>query len=116
MVGASKVAVLSAAVLEKETTWSVANGAMTPMPTLVLAKAPLTPLILPSTSELLASTSAREPSAVALVRTPDPKLAPPPIAVLLNPSVFTSPALNPKKVLPAPSLLLKPALRPKKEF
>src|SRR5207302_3641889 len=115
MVGASKVAVLSAAVLEKETTWSVANGAVTPMPTLVLSVALLTPLIPPSTSELLWSTRAREPIAEALVRL-DPTFVPYPIAVLRTPLGLPSPAENPKKELPPPVSFEAPALSPKKEL
>lgn len=45
-----------------------ANGAVSPIPTLVSAVALLTPLMLPSTKELLAVTSENAPIAVALVR------------------------------------------------
>ena len=41
-----------------------------PMPTFVLAAAPFTPAMLPSTIELLAVTSAPAPMAVALLKLP----------------------------------------------
>src|SRR2546425_7129559 len=110
-----KVAVLSAAVGEKETTWSVANGAVVPMPTLVFSGASLTPAMLPSTSELLWSTRAREPIAVALVRF-DPTLESVPIAVFLLPDLLPMPARYPKKAFCPPVSVFEPALSPKNEF
>src|SRR5713226_5390705 len=104
------------------------------MPTLVSANAPLTPLMLPSTSELLCATCAFAPIAVAL-SLPDStfvlepssvwwepvgleisKPASPPIKVLPPPLVFPLPASLPKKELLLPSTLLVPALCPKKEL
>ena len=49
-------------------TCNLAPGAVVPIPTKVSAAAPLTPLILPRTSELFWLTCASAPMAVALVR------------------------------------------------
>src|ERR1700675_3597979 len=49
------------------TTSNVAAGVVVPIPTFTLAVAPLTPLMLPKTSALLALTTAFDPIAVALV-------------------------------------------------
>src|SRR5437764_14080170 len=57
-------------------TSSFAEGEVVPMPTLVLTVDPLTPAILPRMSELVASTCAREPIAVALVRLLDQRVVP----------------------------------------
>src|SRR5258708_30963858 len=46
----------------------VNSGAVVPMPTFVLDPAPFTPLMLPSTMELLAVTEAMAPIAVELLR------------------------------------------------
>src|SRR5437762_1526361 len=104
-----KVAVFSERLLVREATVSVADGAVTPMPTLVLAVAPFTSLILPSTSESLWSTCAWEPIAVALVRLLAPTLAAFPIAVLRAPSTLVLPALNPKKEFLPPVVFAWPA-------
>src|SRR5437867_12915863 len=94
-------------------TSSFAEGDVVPMPTLVLDVDPLTPAILPSTSELLASTSAWAPIAVALVRLPEPKFAKYPIAVLLFPAMLLTPAARPRKELFRPPTLELPALTPR---
>src|SRR6266853_4058388 len=104
------------------------------MPTLVSAVAPLVPLMLPKTSELLCVTSAFAPRAVANVRLLLAETsAPKPIVVLLLPVVLFEPEPDPKNALlkpvvllePAPSpentllnpvVLRKPALNPKKEL
>src|SRR6266571_1317691 len=88
------------------------SGAVVPMPTLVSA---LAPLILPSTSELLAVTWALAPTAVAFV-TPAMPFEFAPMNVLLSSAVFESPALSPKKELLEPVVLLLPARPPKKEL
>src|SRR5258708_2857991 len=92
------------------------SGAGVPMPTLVSAVAPLTPLILPSTSALLCDTCALAPMAVALVRLLMPTSARAPIIVLKPPSMLLTPAVAPKKALLPPIPLAKPAWYPKKEF
>src|SRR5882672_1376828 len=114
-------------------------GAVVPMPTFVSAVAPFTPLILPSTSELLCVTIACEPMAVALttmglVRVDAPsnvflspfaftvvvKSAPAPTNVFNRPLELDCPAPDPKKELEMPTpredtpKLFKPALKPKK--
>src|SRR5437773_1714896 len=94
------------------TTCSTAIGAVMPMPTFVLEVALFTPLILPSTSELLCVTCARDPMAVALLTPADP-LVESPMKVLPESfvGVALAPAVNPKKEFPAP-LLLNPASLP----
>src|ERR1700733_4625482 len=69
-------------------TSNAANGAVVPMPTLVVACALLMPMMLPRTSELLAVTSALAPIAVALLRLfCAPGLLFAPTKVLLEPVV-----------------------------
>jgi hypothetical protein len=78
-------------------------GEVVPMPTLVLALAPFTPLMLPSTRLLLAETKAFAPMAVALVSVPVLKAALAPMAVLYPPVIElasnVTPAIVPNAVL-----------------
>ena len=73
-------------------TSNVAPGVGVPMPTLVLAVAPFTPAMLPSTRALLAPTAALAPMAVALFTTLE-VLSPAwePTKVLLEPVMFGFP-------------------------
>src|SRR5579863_4595112 len=102
-------------------------GAMVPIPTLTLEVAPFTPMMLPSTRELLAVTNALAPIAVALLTLPPIGAlapAPAPIVVVLLRVPPKEPVPEPKKVLyepenaicPPPTLpswvLLLPAWRP----
>src|SRR5260370_21158421 len=81
MLGAEKAAVLFPPFVEEVTICRRAIGAVVPIPTFVSAMAELTPLMLPSTSELLWLTLAFAPMAVAFV-TPAVPSARKPITVL----------------------------------
>ena len=83
------------------------------MPTFVSAFAPFTPLMLPSTIELLCVTKASEPMAVALDRLGEPTSAFDPMIVFWLPVVFERPAKLPRNELPF-AVLSNPALRPTK--
>src|SRR5437660_2451821 len=95
-------------------TCNLAPGVVVPMPTKVSVVAPFTPLMLPSTRQLLQFTCARAPTALALVRLPAPTLARAPITTLLAPVLLASPAWNPRNVLLSPVVLTCPAPVPKK--
>src|SRR5258708_27818181 len=94
--------------------WRCLAGVVVPIPTLVSADAPLTPLILPSTSELLCPTKARKPMALALA-SPSVLSANAPKKELWLPVVFEAPVDLPKKELLSPVPLL-PASKPKYEL
>src|SRR2546425_5809106 len=111
--GAENIAVLFSELLEFALMWSLAIGAVVPMPTLTSAVAPFAPLILLSTRLRLCVTEARYPIAVALVM-PGAPFAPKPTNVLPVSKVFDAPAIVPTKVFPLPDMLLRPALPPKK--
>ena len=93
----NRIGALRAGILPS--TSRVEAGAVVPMPTLVSAVAPFTPLMLPSTSVLLAVTSALAPMAVVFVRVP-----------------VEGPALNPSPVLLLPVVLATRAARPSAVF
>ena len=75
-----------------------------PIPTFVSANAPLTPLILPSTTLLSCPTKALAPMAVALLRASAPRAEIPKKALLL-PVVLLTPAPFPKNELLLPIVL-----------
>src|SRR5262249_15703472 len=95
---------------------NLAAGALVPMPTFVSEVAPLTPLTLPSTRQLLQSTSDNVPMPAPFLRLPIPRLARAPMMMLPAPLPFFSPAWNPRKVLLSPVELNCPAAVPKKEL
>jgi hypothetical protein len=97
------------------TTVSRSPGVVVPIPTLVSAVAPLTPLMLPRTRLSLWATSARYPMAVALV-IPAAPWDTAPTKLLLSSVVLLTPAKYPTKELLSPVVLLEPASCPMKEF
>ncbi len=83
------------------------------MPTLVLNNAPLIPLMLPKTNELLVVTNDFAPIAAAFDKPAFPTSAFSPTSVILAPVVFVFPALKPTKVLSSPLVLAMSVLLPK---
>lgn len=80
-------------------TSNFAFGAVVPIPTLVSAVAPFTPLRLPNIKELLVVAVALAPIAVAFVRLAAPTSVPSPSIVMRLPVRLAAPALFPKNEL-----------------